>query len=260
MDTLVEAKREYLFALCNVIIPHMNMAFYKIYVDGEQMCKGVQPLIQFQKLMREVPHWNQTLVKERTKEIVDDYPMFEKLLNITYVSFIKIMLSVRLTSDKRKLSIKRVDPEYFVHMCYKKAAIELYKKPEIFAKNVPEHEREIELTERFTVIIKKTMDEMIPMNNILLNLMADDEDTFNFHEEEAAAAEGETPDEVPAEDPIDALPEQAPEQPAPAEPYQPEVKSIPVTTGSSVPQPQQQSDSLFDDAAETAEDKNSVPQ
>ena len=126
MDTLVEAKREYLFALCNVVIPHMNMAFYKIYVDGEQMCKGVQPLIQFQKLMREVPHWNQTIVKERTKEIIDDYPMFEKLLNITYVSFIKIMLSVRLTAEKRKLSIKRVDPEYFVHMCYKKAAIELY--------------------------------------------------------------------------------------------------------------------------------------
>lgn len=257
MDTLVEAKREYLFALCNVMIPHMNMAFYKIYVDGEQMCKGVQPLIQFQKLMREVPHWNQTIVKERTKEIADDYPMFEKLLNITYVSFIKIMLSVRLTSDKRKLSIKRVDPEYFVHMCYKKAAIELYKKPEIFAKNVPEHEREIELTERFTVVIKKTMDEMIPMQNILLNLMAEDEDTFNFHEEEAA--EEETT-ETPAEDPIDALPEQAPEQPPPSEPYNPEVKNIPVTPGPTLPQPPQQSESLFDDAAETAEDKNAAPQ
>ena len=257
MDTLVEAKREYLFALCNVVIPHMNMAFYKIYVDGEQMCKGVQPLIQFQKLMREVPHWNQTIVKERTKEIIDDYPMFEKLLNITYVSFIKIMLSVRLTAEKRKLSIKRVDPEYFVHMCYKKAAIELYKKPEIFAKNIPEHEREIDLTERFTVIIKKTMDEMIPMNNILMNLIGEEDDTFNFHEEEEAAEETTEP---PAEDPIDALPEQEPEQPQPpAEPYQPEVKNIPVTTAPTQPQPQQ-SDSLFDDAAESAEDKNAVPQ
>jgi hypothetical protein len=237
------------------MIPHMNMTFYKIYVDGEQMCKGVQPLIQFQKLMREVPHWNQTIVKERTKEIIDDYPMFEKLLNITYVSFIKIMLSVRLTSDKRKLSIKRIDPEYFVHMCYKKGAIELYKKPEIFAKNIPEHDRELDLTERFTVVIKKTMDEMIPMQNILLNLMADDEDTFNFHEE---APEEE--EEAPAEDPIDALPEDAPEQPQPpAEPYQPEVKSIPVTTGPGQ-LPPQQSESLFDDAAETSEDKNAAPQ
>ena len=254
MDTLVEAKREYLFALCNVMIPHMNMSFYKMYVDGEHMCKGVQPLIQFQKLMREVPHWNQTIVKERTKEIIDDYPMFEKLLNITYVSFIKIMLSVRLTSDKRKLSIKRVDPEYFVHMCYKKAAIELYKKPEIFAKNIPEHDREIDLTERFTVVIKKTMDEMIPMHNILLSLMAEDEDTFDFHEDESEKVEE---DEQPAEDPIDALPEQSPEQPQPpSEPYQPEVRTIPVMQQ----QPQPQSESLFDDAAETAEDKNAAPQ
>jgi hypothetical protein len=257
MDTLVEAKREYLFALCNVVIPHMNMTFYKIFVDGEQLCKGVQPLIQFQKLMREVPHWNQTIVKERTKEIMDDYPMFEKLLNITYVSFIKIMLSVRLTSEKRKMTIKRIDPEYFIHTCYKKAAVELYKKPEIFAKNIPEHEREIDLTERFTVIIKKTMDEMIPMNNILMNLIGEEDDSFNFNEEEQQQEETEQAEETPAMDPIDSLPEQPPQGPAPAEPYTPEVKNIAVAPQ---PQLQPQSDSLFDDAAETAEDKNAAPQ
>jgi hypothetical protein len=249
MDTLVEAKREYLFALCNAMIPHMNMAFYKMYVDGEQMCKGVQPLIQFQKLMREVPHWNQTIVKERTKEISDDYPMFEKLLSITYVSFIKIMISVRLTSDKRKLTIKKIDPEYFVHMCYKKAAIELFKKPEIFAKNVSENEREIELTERFTVVIKKTMDEMIPMQQILLNLIADDEERFDFNEEapQEAAEEHEPPEGQEPMDPIDALPEEPPAQPE-QQPQQPEeVKSIPVTNA------QPQEESLFDDAAEKAE-------
>jgi hypothetical protein len=251
MDTLVEAKREYLGALCNVMIPHMNMAFYKMYVDGEQMCKGVQPLIQFQKLMREVPHWNQTIVKERTKEISDDYPMFEKLLSITYVSFIKIMISVRLTTEKRKLTIKKIDPEYFVHMCYKKAAIELFKKPEIFSKGVSESDREVELTERFTIVIKKTMDEMIPMQQILLNLIADDEERFNFNEEEQTQEEPEeqTQEEQPM-DPIDALPEEAPTQPAEQPPSQPEeVKSIPVTQPTQAPQ----EESLFDDAAEKTE-------
>jgi hypothetical protein len=250
MDTLVEAKREYLFALCNAMIPHMNMAFYKMYVDGEQMCKGVQPLIQFQKLMREVPHWNQTIVKERTKEISDDYPMFEKLLSITYVSFIKIMISVRLTSDKRKLTIKKIDPEYFVHMCYKKAAIELFKKPEIFAKNVSEHDRELELTERFTIVIKKTMDEMIPMQQILLNLIADDEERFDFNEEATQEQEEEqAPPEGEPMDPIDALPEEAPAQPAEQPPQSEEVKSIPVTQQTQQPQ----EESLFDDAAEKTE-------
>ena len=226
------------------------MAFYKMFVDGDQMCKGVQPLIQFQKLMREVPHWNQTIVKERTKEISDDYPMFEKLLSITYVSFIKIMISVRLSSEKRKLTIKKIDPEYFVHMCYKKAAIELFKKPEVFAKNVSENDRELELTERFTIVIKKTMDEMIPMQQILLNLIADDEEKFNFNEEEQTQEEEEQPQqEGEPMDPIDALPEEAPSQPAEQLPQQPEeVKSIPVYQ-----QTQPQEESLFDDAAEKAE-------
>ena len=200
--------------------------------------------------MREVPHWNQTIVKERTKEISDDYPMFEKLLSITYVSFIKIMISVRLSSEKRKLTIKKIDPEYFVHMCYKKAAIELFKKPEVFAKNVSENDRELELTERFTIVIKKTMDEMIPMQQILLNLIADDEEKFNFNEEEQTQEEEEQPQqEGEPMDPIDALPEEAPSQPAEQPPQQPEeVKSIPVSQ-----QTQPQEESLFDDAAEKAE-------
>jgi hypothetical protein len=178
--------------------------------------------------------------------------MFEKLLSITYVSFIKIMISVRLTSEKRKLTIKKIDPEYFVHMCYKKAAIELFKKPEIFAKNVSESEREVELTERFTVVIKKTMDEMIPMQQILLNLMADDEERFNFNDEEQPQEE-EEPQEPPEGqepmDPIDALPEEAPTQPAEQPPQEPaEMKSIPVS------QPAHpQEESLFDDAAEKTE-------
>ena len=227
------------------------MAFYKMFVDGDQMCKGVQPLIQFQKLMREVPHWNQTIVKERTKEISDDYPMFEKLLSITYVSFIKIMISVRLSSEKRKLTIKKIDPEYFVHMCYKKAAIELFKKPEVFAKNVSENDREVELTERFTIVIKKTMDEMIPMQQILLNLIADDEERFDFNEEEQQQEEQEeqAPQEGEPMDPIDALPEEAPAQPAEQPPQQEEVKSIPVTQQTQQPQ----EESLFDDAAEKTE-------
>jgi hypothetical protein len=177
--------------------------------------------------------------------------MFEKLLSITYVSFIKIMISVRLTTEKRKLTIKKIDPEYFVHMCYKKAAIELFKKPEIFSKGVSESDREVELTERFTIVIKKTMDEMIPMQQILLNLIADDEERFNFNEEEQTQEEPEeqTQEEQPM-DPIDALPEEAPTQPAEQPPSQPEeVKSIPVTQPTQAPQ----EESLFDDAAEKTE-------
>ena len=80
MDSLVEAKREFLYKLCSVMIPHMNMAFYKLYVDAEAMCKGYQPLIQFQKLLKEIPHWNNSLVKDRTNEITKEFPMFNKLL------------------------------------------------------------------------------------------------------------------------------------------------------------------------------------
>lgn len=246
MDSLVEAKREFLYKLCTVMIPHMNMAFYKLYVDAETMCKGYQPLIQFQKLLKEIPHWNNSLVKDRTNEITKEFPMFNKLINITQVSFIKIMLSVRLTGEKRKISIPKLSSEDFVHECYKEAAEELYRDPKIFMKNVSEYDREADLTARFSVCIKNAMDAKVPIYEILSNLMNDDLESYNFHEGDPE------PDEPVAEPMLDQpeLPEQPMVEQMPAAPAE-QTKNIQLNNP--------QSDDLFSGAPDTMENRNEAP-
>ena len=254
MDSLVEAKREFLYKLCGIMIPHMNLAFYQLYVDAENMCKGYQPLIQFQKLLREIPNWNNNIVKERTTEITKEFPMFDRLINITNVSFIKIMLSVRLTGERRKIHIKPLISEDFVHTSYKKAAEELYRDPKIFMKNVSEYEREADLTTRFSVCIKEAMDSQVPMHEILMNLMNADTESFHF-------------DEADPEPDADPEPEPEPEEDIPMEPMQqPEaegdVKNIPITQAA--PQqpaagPEPESDDLFPGAADSVDQRNAAP-
>ena len=236
------------------------MSFYQLYVDADTMCKGYQPLIQFQKLLREVPNWNNNIVKEKTAEITKEFPMFSRLVNITHVSFIKIMLSVRLTGERRKIHIKPIAPEDFVHECYKKAAQELYKDPKIFMKNVSEYEREADLTTRFSVCIKDAMDAQIPMHEILINLMNEDSDSFHFDE----ANPEPDPEPEPTGDPMEDMPMNV-DQPAPpvteAEPpMNGDVKNIQINPTQQLPAPaQEESDDLFPAAADTVEQRNAAP-
>lgn len=256
MDSLVEAKREFLYKLCSVMIPHMNMAFYKLYVDAEAMCKGYQPLIQFQKLLKEIPHWNNSLVKDRTNEITKEFPMFNKLVNITQVSFIKIMLSVRLTGEKRKISIPKLSSEDFVHECYKEAAEELYRDPKIFMKNVSEYDREADLTARFSVCIKNAMDEKVPIYEILSNLMNDDLESYNFHEGDPE------PDDPEPEPMLDQLAEQpgVPEPPEVTEqPMSEQPMAVPAEQTKNIQLNNPQSDDLFSSAPDTMENRNEAP-
>lgn len=254
MDSLVEAKREFLYKLCMIMIPHMNLSFYQLYVDAETMCKGYQPLIQFQKLLREVPNWNNNIVKEKTTEITKEFPMFGRLINITHVSFIKIMLSVRLTGERRKIRIKPLVPEDFVHECYKKAAQELYKDPKIFMKNVNEYERESDMTSRFSVCIKDAMDSQIPMHEILMNLMNDESDSFNFDEAQPEPEpEPEAEETMPEEEPATEEQMQQLANPEASD----EVRNIPVMQQAIAPQGE--SDDLFPGAAESVEQRNVAP-
>lgn len=262
MDSLVEAKREFMYKLCAIMIPHMNLSFYQLYVDAETMCKGYQPLIQFQKLLREVPNWNNNIVKEKTAEITKEFPMFGRMINITHVSFIKIMLSVRLTGERRKIRIKPLVPEDFVHECYKKAAQELYKDPKIFMKNVNEYEREADLISRFSVCIKDAMDSQIPMHEILMNLMSDDSDSFNFDE---AQPEPEAEEEPAQEEPMNEQDEEPMDSLANPEASD-GVKNIQVAHEAQLPAaPLAQApvegdlDDLFPGAADSVEQRNVAP-
>ena len=156
LNILVEAKKEYMEQLCLLLCPLMIETFMETYRESVNMSKNKQVLIQYQKLLKEVPNWNNHIIKQHTARLCDACSWFSDLLAAVFVSCVKILSSVRLNTENKKISVKLPSNEVFIHGCYVAAAKELYKDPYIYHdQNVSEYEREANLSKRFTLNFTK---------------------------------------------------------------------------------------------------------
>ena len=238
LNVLVEAKKEYMDQLCTMLCPLIIETFHETYREAVKMSKGKQALIQYQKLLKEVPNWNNHMIKEHSNRMCDACSWFSDLLAAVFVSCVKILSSVRLNAENKNISVKLPSNDVFIHGCYIAAAKELYKDPYVYHdQNISEHDRESNLCRRFRVCIEETVKTMIPIQQILHTYISNGESLsdknidFNNEEppqvddpeltedaDEATQAESEEPQQptyVPPPEETVAIPE--------------ETKSIPVT-------------------------------
>jgi hypothetical protein len=259
LNVLVEAKKEYLGQLCMLMCPVMIQSFQRMYEEAQKLSKGRKVLIQYQKLLKEVPNWNDHIVKSNSDDVCNTCSWFSDLIAAVFVSFVKILSSVRLKTDNKKISIKLPTNDLFVHTCYINAARELYKDPFIFDEEINEYIRDSKLSTRFTTCIEATIKELLPIQQILETYMKqqpgsdsvdlnteepveDTEDPDIMDDEPTPMDQPETePEPTDQPDPAPAAPTDAEPAPAP-ETAQEEVKQIPISGG------QQHDDVLFPDA------------
>ena len=228
---LVEAERKFMHKLCQAMIPPMIDAFYELYTKAVELSQGRQTLIRYQVLLQEIPHWNNTISKQHADAIIKSCAMFPNLLAAVFVISVKILSAVRISSESKKINIKLPSNDVFVHSCFIEAAMDIYKKPHVFADSkISDEEKREQLTHRFEPLIKKVVDGFIPIQQILDTYIpnftgeldmgagedpADPEPMDAELEETPAPAPEETPTPAPEETPAPA-PEETP-APAPLE-------------------------------------------
>jgi hypothetical protein len=245
---LVEAKKEYLSQLCSLMCPVMILAFQDMYMEAQKLSKGKRVLIQYQKLLKEVPNWNDHIVKQNSDNVCNSCSWFSDLLAAVFVSFVKILSSVRLQTVTKKISIKLPTNDMFVHTCYVNAAKDLYKDPYIYDEEMNEHVRDSKLTSRFTACIEGTIKELLPIQQILETYMKQHHDNENIDlNTEEPVEDSDDPDIDDAEPVTEPVPEpesvpepEAAQEPQAAtvtenesavtsEPIADDVKQIPIT-------------------------------
>lgn len=172
LNVLVEAKKEYLKQLCALVIPIMIETFHDMYKESVKMTKGKKVLIQYQKLLKEVPNWSDHMINTHNEKLCNSCSWFNDLLAAVFVSFVKILSSVRLKAENKKISVKLPSNQLFIHSCYINAAKDLYKDPYVYHDEPNEYERDTILKNRFKVCIENTVDEMIPVQEILKSCMS----------------------------------------------------------------------------------------
>ena len=266
LNVLVEAKREYLGQLSHLMCPVMIETFDKIFEEAYTMSKGRKVLIMFQKLLKEVPNWNEGMSKQHTDNIANRCAWFNDLLAAVFVSCVKILSSVRLGKDNKKISLKLPTNETFIQTCYNNIAKDIYKDPYIFTDSQNEHARDEKLFQRFSVVIEASVRELIPVQQILQTYMNNEKDDIDVGGEAEDDDDPDFVDELPPsmEEGPPSMEEEQPsmgeEQPSMGEPqestspFDNEFKTISTEQGPQpVPVPEQvrdEEDVLFPDASD----------
>jgi len=247
LNVLVEAKKEYLNQLCILMCPFVIQAFEEMYEEADKMSKGRKILIQYQALLKDVPNWNDSIIKKHADKHANSCSWFSDLLAAVFVSFVKILSSVRLKTENKKISIKLPSNEIFVHACYVNVAKDLYKDPYVYHDEMSRYEREDKLRSRITSCIETTIKELIPVQQILKTYMSQDTENYDINDEvdDVDVSDNE---EEPEPEP-EPTPEPEPGQEAPVvEPEAPKEEEMKDIT---VPEPPpEESTTLFDDAIE----------
>jgi len=287
LNILVEAKREYMEQLSILIAPVMIDVFDAMYQEAHTLSKNRKVLIMFQKLLKDVPEWSETMAKQHTDNIADRCAWFKDLVAAVFVSSVKILSAVRLSQVSKKMAVKLPSNEVFIHTCYKNAAKDLYKDPYVFTENQSEHNRNDALYDRFALCVENTVKELIPVQQILQTYMSaggeeyiNGEDADMQHDEidevdeydqpgldaqEQSQMNGEMPpmggeEMPPADDMMGDTSEhqgelmEPTEDEEPSTPFQNEFRTItskPMNQRHIAPQDDEEDEDLFSDAAET---------
>ena len=242
LNILVEARKEYLQQLSIVMCPVMIEVFEDIYKESVKVSKGKKVLIQYQKFLKEVGHWNDHMIHKHSETICNSCNWFNDLLAAVFVSSVKILSSVRINSNGNKISLKVPNNKVFIHGCFIAASKDLYKNPYIYHDESVEQERDTELALRFSKCIEETVKEMVPVQEILKSCMSqvNPEENIDFEntlEDDTEVMENEfdedpEPEDGPEQEPEDGSnPEPEPgteTQPQPNEGNSEEMKNISV--------------------------------
>jgi hypothetical protein len=203
----------------------------------------------YQKLLKEVPNWSDAMSKQHTDNIANRCAWFNDLLAAVFVSCVKILSSVRLGKDNKKISLKLPSNEVFIQTCYNNVAKDLYKDPYIFSESQNEHARNDKLFDRFSVVIEASVRELIPVQQILQTYMN------NENEDIDVGGEGDEDTEDPEF--VDEYPSEP--QPEEAEPMA-DPMAEPMAEPMEDTQPPEQESSPFDNEFKTVNTAGGAPQ
>ena len=70
LTVLVAARESYTDHLCQCMYTPMIESLHDIYKEAHKMSDGNESLKQYQKLLREVPSWNNHIIQQHTEKII----------------------------------------------------------------------------------------------------------------------------------------------------------------------------------------------
>jgi len=196
INILVEAKKEYTNQLQKILTPRLYEGFKSIYEDiinilskelEENKTQSSSLIKTFQKMLKEIPQWNQEVIKTEYSRIekLSNCDYFDNLIEAVFITNTKILTSVQINDNKSlNIKISVPQPSHFIHKCYIECSKEIYKNPYIFdqSKNLTPKERHNNLREILHIIdnsINNAIRDLLPIRDILKQGLTKNNENIN---------------------------------------------------------------------------------
>jgi len=176
MNVMSEAKGEWSARLVSILTPLIMSGVHSIFKEAITLCEENDEyskyLMTFQNFLARIPKWNNTIIQEETDRIISDSQCgyLEDMLTCVHITKLKILTSMRVSDNQKKIDIDIPKLSEFVHRVYCKFARKLYSNIYLFEKNVPplqyqKNMRECELLIRESIL--EVVRDNMPVEQIL---------------------------------------------------------------------------------------------
>lgn len=128
---LVEAKDQYIHQLAEIIAPYVIHSVNGAYQYAKKHAKFGQSTVEFQKKLKEIPQWNSNTIHQQVSAISSKYRFLSDLIAACFVSYVKILSSVKIHAQKPNIRLKLPADDVFVHRVFALSAKEFYIDPSL---------------------------------------------------------------------------------------------------------------------------------
>lgn len=197
-NLILEAKKELTNELIKIMSPMLYQGLKTIWNGAKDVAifeKSTTSLLKiFQDKLTLIPKWNQDIINnEYNRIILDnencDKDCFDRLIEGVFISNVKILSSIKLTSNSKHLNVSVPNSKHFLHKCYIECARNFYTHPFLFDDRpsiVSNKKMHRNLEETFKLIykaIEDTIRGLLPIKNILHDIFNTESNTeFNTNE------------------------------------------------------------------------------
>ena len=190
---LIDAKREYVGQLTDILAPYV-LGRMRAMWDATATARRDRVQV-FQRMLRDIPAWNAQTVASHTNEVSNRYPYLGDLIAAVFVSYTKILSSIKLSATAAPVRLKLPENDAVVHQVYVHTAKEIYAVPSLITS--PDAAARVAIVR---AAIETAVRAMLPIGEILRAYLGGAVDTDHTMNAVPDVFGGGVPDEVGAFD------------------------------------------------------------
>ena len=164
--------------LCTGIIPHILDGFTSIYEDAVRV-NPRNPHEQNKRFLLDIKTWPERIIIRESKRVVNEFKMLRKVLKtINYINIKSLALIGKhnISVDDAYVSQNTPSVVTFIHKIYMNSAKEFFHDDALLNFSISgTRSRQSSVIES---VIKQILNESVPMNDLLLNINDDTEDSL----------------------------------------------------------------------------------